>query len=187
MLLTARCPICGRPGPAGCSACWESAAAAPPSACVPAALAFSGVGRQLVLALKYANGRGLARPLAQLMAVQVVGDHDLVTWAPTSAPRRRRRGFDQAELLARAVANELGLPARRMLHRAATGAHQTGRSREERVSEPPRFVARRVRGPLRVLVVDDVVTTGATLLAAQRALLRAGCLETSGVAAAATP
>jgi predicted amidophosphoribosyltransferase len=113
-------------------------------------------------------------------------DVDLVTWAPTSASRRRERSYDQAEVLARAVAWRLGVPCRRLLRRADGSPPQTGRTREERLDDGPAFEARRrVRGT--VLLVDDVVTTGATLRAAEAALRAAGAEAVHCVAAAATP
>jgi preprotein translocase subunit SecA len=152
---------------------------------VPAAFAFEGVGRRLVLALKYANARGVARAVAAEMVRHVPpGSVDAVTWAPTSASRRRHRGYDQAELLARAVARRLGVPCRRLLDRVS-GPAQTGRTRGERLLGPSFRVRRRPPG--RVLVVDDVVTTGATLAAAERALRSAGAREVRCIAAAATP
>ena len=188
MFLAARCPVCGHPVSDACVGCWSAALPAPTDATVPAAVAFVGAGRRLILGLKYGNGRTLARPLAARMAPLVAGcSADIVTWAPTSGRRLRRRGYDQAELIARALARELGLPCRPMLRRLSGSAAQTGRNRAERRAGAPRFVARRSWGPQRVLLVDDVVTTGATLRAAERALRRAGCSEIFPVAGAATP
>jgi predicted amidophosphoribosyltransferase len=154
---------------------------------VPAVLAYAGAGRQVVQALKFRNGRAVAPVLAAAMARVVAGFvADEVTWAPTSAARRRRRGYDQAEVLARAVARRLGVPCRRLLRRVGPAPPQTGRRRADRLGAGPSFVA--VRSPKgRVLVVDDVVTTGATLHAASRALLAGGAVEVRAVAAAATP
>jgi predicted amidophosphoribosyltransferase len=109
---------------------------------------------------------------------------DVVTWAPTTAARRRARGFDQGELIARFVAAELCLPCRRFLRRRP-GLPQTGRSAADRWSGPD-FLVRRAP-PGRVLVVDDVVTTGATVAAAARALRAAGASRVVVLALSRTP
>lgn len=152
---------------------------------------FDGVARQALLALKYRNRRVLVRHLARLMVRRLgldapgVPRPDVVTWAPTSRDRILQRGFDQAELLARAVARELGVPCRRLLFRAH-GPAQTGRGRVERL-EGPSFRSRPAVRPYRVLLVDDVVTTGATMHAAAAALRQAGVTDVRLVAVAATP
>ncbi|MCE9621551.1 MAG: ComF family protein [Actinomycetia bacterium] len=152
---------------------------------VLAALPFEGVARQVVHGLKYRNRRGVARQLAQLMVRRLrVGPVDVVTWAPTSGARARARGYDQSELLARAVAHELGVPCRRLLYRTH-GEQQTGHTRAERLHGVS-FRSRSLRHSLRVLLVDDVTTTGATLVAARAALQRAGVAAVVCVAAAAT-
>lgn len=159
-----------------------------PPAVHNAALVYEGSARQLVSDLKFRGRQSAARALAAELARAVRADgrtFDVVTWAPTSAPRRRRRGFDQAELIARLVARDLRLPCRCLLVRE-TGPSQTGRSRHARLSGPT-FRARPTRTPMNVLVIDDVVTTGATLRAAAHALGSAGWAEVTTLAAAATP
>ena len=158
---------------------------------VHAAVPFTGRARRVVLGLKYRNRRQVARHLAGLVvnAVVVNGDHrdlDVVTWAPTSPARRRSRGFDQGELVARHVARQLGVPCRRLLVRSGPSAAQTGRSRVERLNGPE-FVARPGLDGRRVIVVDDVVTTGATMRAAAAALRHAGADEPGLYAIASTP
>jgi len=187
VLLDATCPICHRFGHAPCARCAAGLAPARNEAAVPAVLAYTGAGRRLVLALKHGQPQPLVRGLARAMAAQVrATEVDVVTWAPTSSARRRRRGYDQAELLARAVARQLGVPCRRLLARQEDGrGPQAGRSRAERLDGPVFVCRRRVRGA--VLVVDDVVTTGATLQAAEAALTAAGARQVRCVAAAATP
>jgi ComF family protein len=152
-----------------------------------AVLAYDGVGRELVARLKYHNARSTVRWLAARMSALVDRhDIDVVTWVPTTSDRRRQRGFDQAELLARAIARRLHRPCRRMLTRGV-GPPQTGRSVQERRGGPA-LAARRQRTPCtRVLVVDDVITTGTTVTVAARALRAAGFSHISVVAAAQTP
>ncbi|HEX2192585.1 MAG TPA: hypothetical protein VHH09_05285, partial [Acidimicrobiales bacterium] len=125
MLLPTSCPVCGAMGPAPCSRCARALEPAPAlgrppgvDSCV-AAFAYAGAGRELVARLKYRNARVAIPFLAARMAALVDGAPvDVVTWAPTSAIRRRRRGFDQARLLARAVARRAGVPCRSLLRRA---------------------------------------------------------------------
>jgi predicted amidophosphoribosyltransferase len=149
--------------------------------------AYEGVGRRLVHALKYRNGRALAPALAAAMATLIgPAPIDVVTWAPTVVDRRRERGYDQAEVLARAVSRCLGVPCRSLLRRTDRAGPQTGRNRAERLGAAPGFAVRR-RPPAHVLLVDDVVTTGATLAAAARALTGAGARSVLPIAAAATP
>ncbi|MGA0877962.1 MAG: ComF family protein [Ilumatobacteraceae bacterium] len=165
-----------------------------------AADSYRGETRRLVTALKYRNDTAAVveladRLVAAIRADSLIGESrtmsgsvsfDVVTWAPTSSRRRRRRGYDQSELLARAVARRLGLPCRRLLFRDRS-RHQTGRSRRERLERSPVFTARPMRRPGRILVIDDVVTTGSTLRAAGHALELAGATKVVLFAAAATP
>jgi predicted amidophosphoribosyltransferase len=161
------------PAPAGIEAC-------------RALLAYEGAAREVVAQLKYRNARATASWLADGMAALVrPAEATVVTWAPTTAQRRRARGFDQAEVLARAVARRLGLPARPLLRRAP-GPPQTGRTLLERRAGPA-FGSRRPVPGARVLLVDDVVTTGATVAAAAGALRSAGAAAVLVVCAAHPP
>jgi predicted amidophosphoribosyltransferase len=153
---------------------------------VGALFAYEGAVRALLLSLKYGNRRDSVRWLGQQLATRAAAgiDVDVVTWAPTSQGRAGRRGYDQAELLARATARAMRLPARRLLRRAH-GRAQTGLGALERHAGPMFDAARRVDA--RVLLLDDVTTTGATLAAAARALRRAGATEVRGLVVAHTP
>ena len=99
---------------------------------------------------------------------------DTVTWAPTTAAHRRARGFDQAETLARSTARALGVRPAKLLRRIGS-AVQSGASRQSRLAGP-RFEGRAPARGRRILLVDDVVTTGATLRAATAALMDAGAV-----------
>ena len=151
-----------------------------------AVFAYTGPGRELVARLKYRNQRSSVKWMAAAMGNALPSGlaAEAVTWAPTSPQRRRHRGFDQAELLARALGREIGLPVVSLLRRV-DAAGQTGRSRSQRFCAPA-FAARRPPPPA-VLVVDDVITTGATLRAAAKCLVKAGAERVDAVVAGATP
>jgi len=194
-LFPARCVGCGATPLAVCPACLARARPASASLAPPpgldwwvAAFAYEGAVREALARVKYHNARCalplLAAALVGRLREEPIGPVDVVTWPPTTPVRSRRRGFDQAEHLARAVGRGLDVPVRACLVRRA-GPSQTGRSAEER-RRGPAFVAGAAAG-LRVLVVDDVTTTGATLAGAARALRSAGAREVGAATVARTP
>ena len=179
-----RCGRCGLPRHhrSGCPA----AAAAFAAAWAP--LAYDGVARELVQALKF---RG-ALPLADLMAAQLAAGlpaelrrGECVVPVPAHAGRRRRRGFDPAGALAGALARRLDLPLSACLRRGG-GRRQVGARRAERRDPRRLAVSMRAPPPERVLLVDDVHTTGATLDACARALVAGGCSDVVAVSYART-
>ncbi len=190
MLLRSLCALCDRPGEVVCPRCAEELAPAR-SLAVPlgidrcAALLDYAAARRLITSLKNGGRRDLIAWLAAQMADRIdVPDGAMVTWAPTGPARRRARGFDQAELLARAVARRCGLRCAGLLRRAP-GPAQAGRTAAQR-RVGPSFAPRRDCPP-QVLLVDDVVTTGATLTAAARALRAGGTSTVLAVVAARAP
>jgi predicted amidophosphoribosyltransferase len=115
----------------------------------------------------------------------------VVAWAPTTPARRRARGFDPAELLARAVSRRTRLPCRALLVRRP-GPPQTGLGAAARRAGPRMEPTRRASALVlaaggRVLLVDDVATTGATLASAAHALRLAGARRVVALTAARTP
>jgi len=94
---------------------------------------------------------------------------------PPQPVRARRRGFDPAGALARALAPRLGVPERDCLRRRDRGRRQVGATRSQRRRAGRIAIELRAPPPARVLLVDDVHTTGATLDACARALLEGGC------------
>jgi len=193
-MFQSRCAGCQRVGPVLCRTCRFALAA--PSAMprggeIIAAVPFAGRPREVLLGFKYANRRQLAHHLAGLLVNRILASGvlpsavDVVTWAPTSRRRRRRRGFDQAELVARRVAAQLGVPCRRLLERQG-GVAQTGLDRATRLHGPV-FRASPAATGQRVVVIDDVATTGSTLRSAEAALQSAGARSVQRAAVATTP
>ncbi len=156
-----------------------------------AVVAYEGVARDAMRALKFAA----ARPLAAVMAAQIAASAPEALLAPgvTLVPvpphprRRRARGFDPAELIAVALARRADLPLARPLRRAGTGSRQLGASRAQRL-DPAKLEFSAVGRPLpaRVVLVDDVHTTGATLRACATALRCAGSRQIAAVTWART-
>jgi predicted amidophosphoribosyltransferase len=140
-----------------------------------AASGFDGVARRIAHGLKYARRLSLARAAAGAM-LGALPEGELrgaVVPVPAGPWRWRWRGFDPAEEIAIALAQFSGLPLARCLRRSR-GPRQVGRTRAERLADPPRVWA---GGPVpgEALLVDDVWTTGATLSACAAALSDAGC------------
>jgi predicted amidophosphoribosyltransferase len=148
---------------------------------------YAGAARELVTALKFGHRLSLARRAAE--AIAAAAPPGLLAGGVVPVPpapwRLRRRGHDPAEEIAFALARIRELPFRPCLARA-NGRRQVGRPRAARLADPP---AVRVvdRPPPDVVLVDDVITTGATLGACARALRRAGAEKLVAVAFAHSP
>jgi predicted amidophosphoribosyltransferase len=168
-----RCPRCALPRPCGPRCPARSAA----FTVAWAAVAYEGTARELVAALKFHG----ARPVAELMAAQLAAGAPrallagaAVVPAPGHPARVRARGFDQATLLAAALARRTGRPLAPVLLRGGRAVRQLGAARAERLA-PGRLEVRAAGpAPRLAVLVDDVHTTGATLDACARALRAAG-------------
>ena len=191
MLFRQRCEACGGIARVLCVKCRAQLFAMVQPECDAAvvAVAYEGIARRLILNLKYHNRRQIVSVLVELLAQRIMQRApniaticDVVTWAPTSTARVRRRGLDQAELLARRLARVLDVPCRQLLIKTSTNV-QTGASREERLRGSV-FSARKLGVNSHVIVVDDVVTTGTTLRCAADALHKAGARQVTCVAVA---
>ncbi|MDQ6919661.1 MAG: ComF family protein [Candidatus Dormibacteraeota bacterium] len=174
-------PICGRCGAeveharssCGCQA------RIPCLTRLRSAAAYEGPLEKAIHRFKYEGRRPLARPLALLLAERLAMDGiagEVITWVPLHKQRHRRRGYNQAELLARELARLCGLPTLAGLVRLRDTPAQVGLDRLRRQANMAgafgwegKKLARRS-----LLLIDDVATTGATLEACAGALKAAG-------------
>lgn len=190
VLLGWRCPVCGASGLVPCASCRSRMRPAGEVARIEgvdaarALLEYTGAARELVARLKYRNQRAAIDWLAVGMASLVDRPVDTIAWAPANADHIRARGFDHGRLLARAVGCRIGVRPTKLLARA-DDAPLTGRSAAERSAGLRLRIVGAV--PKRVLIVDDVITSGATLRAAAAALRGAGAESVFAVSAAYTP
>ncbi len=141
--------------------------------------AYEGALRELIHLLKYDRIRTLARPLGDFLMAAYPREQrfDAIVPMPLHWRRYWRRGFNQSELLAREVSRRCGLPVARGVRRLRATAPQAGLTNaKRRVNVSGAFAPARRRSVegLRVLLVDDVMTTGATASACSRALKSAG-------------
>lgn len=172
------CPRCALPSPrsAVCGACLSTP---PPFDSTLAAWRYAFPADRLLQALKYGGRLALAEPLAQALVLAVHARSaplpDRIVAMPLSKRRQRERGFNHAHEIARWVAACVGVPLCRDLARTRDAPPQAGLAKRERVAN--------VRGAFEagsgvagrdVAIVDDVMTTGATIEAAARALKKAG-------------
>ena len=154
-----------------------------------APVAYEGPARDLVRALKFRGALSLAREMSALVVASAPRDllrGDLVP-VPLHPVRQRRRGFNQAAVLADAIARTTGLATSDCLRRRGPGPPQVGRSRGARLAGPAGSIEARAPVPPTALIVDDVVTTGATIAASATALRRAGTTEVAAISFARTP
>ena len=159
-----------------------------------AGLWYQGQVRNAIHGLKYREKQSYARPLARVMAYTVQNkleeSYDLVTFVPSNRRTERNRGYNQAELLARELAEMLSLPCIRTLEKRRTtrAMHDlTPEQRMENVRDAYRICcAPELLAGKCILLADDVLTTGATLSECAFELKRNGASAVFGICAAAT-
>ena len=183
-----RCVGCRSLGGPLCRRCFEEI---PPATVSPLGLralagsAYDGVARTLVLGLKLRAMRPYAAPLAALCVRQIHRAGlaaEVVTWVPGRRAENGRRGFDHAAEIARHVAVRTGLPALPLLSRRTETTDQTKLGRAERFTNlTGAFTSRPISS--RVVLVDDLITTGATASVCGRALQGAGAASVEVIAA----
>jgi ComF family protein len=198
-----------RPAPGACGLCQDAAPRAPGGRCAACAAApgpleaccaaawFRGDAAAWVKRFKYpAPGLAGLDPAADAVACALIREAarglpvplpDAIVPVPLHPARIRRRGFQPAAVLARAAGRTLGVPVRaRLLRRTRDTPSQTGLDREARRRNVAGCFAAAGAAPARVWLVDDVVTTGATLGEAARALRAAGARRVAALCLART-
>jgi ComF family protein len=172
-LLPPSCERCGRPSEEPLPSCSDC----PPKLIdgVRAPFLYQGPARAALHRLKFAGWRAVAEALGAAMASVNHFAADALTWVPLSRSRLSGRGYDQARALADVVSRALRLPAEPWLERTRDTPAQARRSGPERRRAMRGAFGLAGRGPPpRVLLVDDVLTTGATAAECARVLRSAG-------------
>jgi ComF family protein len=149
--------------------------------------------RSSILRFKFGRRRFYADTYGRLLAMKLMttrkDDFDVLTWVSTSSRRKRKRGYDQAQLIAQAVARELGVPLTRTLkkirHTPPQSTLQNAAQRRANVLGAYRVVDPEAIAGKRVLLLDDILTTGATASECARVLITAGAKEVTFAAVAA--
>ena len=154
---------------------------------------YEGTVRRSLLRYKFYGARSFASGYGRLLAMKLLQNHpegfDCLTWIPVSPLRKLRRGYDQVELLAKAVGKELAMEPVPLLKKVRHNRPQSGISdaakRRANVLGAYREINRQAISGKRILMLDDILTTGATAGEAARVLLTAGAKEVHCAAIAA--
>ncbi len=139
--------------------------------------------QQAILDFKFRNMPWLAEALAAELAPMLPDDYDVLVPVPLHPKRLRERGYNQSELLARALSEQIGIPWKNSLRRIRHTPHQTGMSREQRLQNLNGAFDLKRGGDVvdrRILLVDDVFTTGTTLRQCAKVLHQCGAKEILG-------
>ncbi|MFT7473477.1 MAG: putative amidophosphoribosyltransferase [Verrucomicrobiales bacterium] len=187
-LFESLCVVCHAPANGVCDICVDRllAPAVPPLLGIEQSTVlcrYEGTGAELVTAVKFRNRRYVLTPLVDALVPSLNREYDTIVSVPGNVARVRERGFDLPALIAKRISRRLGVPISTPLSRVDDGS-QLGRGRVQRQGVEFRALS---RVPERVLLVDDVITTGATAVACAITLGLAGARSTSFVALAATP
>lgn len=206
LIFPPKCPFCGKvqDRPGICGGCGDSLPwtgeggslwELPGGLRCAAPLWYEGTARSGLLRFKFQGAAGAAEILggliAQCAAERLSGEFDAVTWVPVSRRRLRKRGYDQARLLAEAACRLWSVKPVRFLNKIVDNSAQSGLPEGSarwanvrgvyRAADPEKLRGRRI------LIVDDICTTGATLAECAGVLRAAGAAGTVCIAAARTP
>jgi len=179
-----RCDVCWQPG--ADSLCARCRHEPPAFTSVRSVYPYGGPARDLVHALKYSGVSAVAPVMAIEMAESLLDwkpEVTVIVPVPMAGFRRRRRGYNQAELLAREVGRRAGIPVavRALSRRAGPSQVEQPDEAARRANAREAFAAGRERVIGEVLLIDDVMTTGATLDACASVLKSAGAERVYGL------
>ncbi len=154
---------------------------------------YSGEVRDSILRFKFHNRRSYGKTYGRLLAMKLLreplGEYDILTWVPISRRRRLQRGFDQVALIGQALASELGIPLTPVLkktrHTKAQSLVSGYARRKANVMGAFAVMDPAVIRGKRILLLDDIITTGATASECARTLLTAGAEKVYCAAVAA--
>lgn len=158
-----------------------------------AAWRYEGHVRRSLLRYKFYNARANAEAYGRFLAMRILRDglegFDILTWVPVGAKRRRERGYDQVELVARVLGRELNVEPVRLLKKVRSNHRQsslTGQeARKANVLGAYAVLPSAAVSGKRILLLDDIMTTGSTISECARVLLTAGAKEVNGAVVAA--
>ena len=179
--------LCGKCGKSILDLHYRQRALQPLVRCL-SVLPYEGAYRESIVRFKFGGRQFYADTyamwLAALIRSELDGCFDVMTWLPVSRKRKRKRGYDQAELLCRGAARCLGAEVVSLLHKTRDNPPQSAmKNAEERksnvrnvfaVSHPEQICGKRI------LLIDDILTTGISMQTCARKLLRAGAREVVG-------
>lgn len=139
---------------------------------------YEGIVRQLVYQLKLDcqadAGEVLAEDMAETLTSMQLPEDTVLTWVTMPALRQKKRGIDHGRTLCEAVSRRTGYPARQLLVRAGNGHTQRGLNREKRLKNIAKSIRCDEKINTPVVLIDDVLTTGATVSVCAEALRNAG-------------
>lgn len=205
ILFPSRCPLCQQILTSEGCPCWEkNPLFLPPSwqeqkelpifsgkcTTVRAAVWYKGKGKEAIWQLKFRHRPDFASGMGNMMARLVPPfTFDLVTFVPMTGKSRKRRGYNQAQLLAREVASICALPCYSLLEKTGENPSQHTLGRTERLTNAKGLYCaihlEKINGR-RILLIDDVITTGSTIAACAEELRKAGAKEIGCLAFAYT-
>ena len=192
LIFPRKCPFCRKTPARGELMCRECETSLPytdmrgayrtPEVWYTAPLYYTGVVRTALRRFKFENSTAFAAPFARLIAESVRCaenmEYDIAAWVPVSMRRNYTRGYDHGRMLARGVAKTLGCPLERLLRKTRNTAPQTEQADDRARRENARGAFSAVNLPKlagkRILLIDDVITSGATLEECVQTLKHAG-------------